>query len=129
MERERPWLTASPVGPGASGATANAASTSATSRRLSPLLHANAVPSCQPGRSASSLTKAWKAALDGLQADELIPEGVADDLRDRYNAFEQAYRTALEEVATIGWIAPGVQTQADSTASCWPGSSIRSPLP
>jgi S-DNA-T family DNA segregation ATPase FtsK/SpoIIIE len=61
-----------------------------------------------------SLTKAWKAALEDLRADVLISEGVAENLRVRYDAFEEAYRTALEDVTTVGWVAPSVQAQAES---------------
>ncbi|TIL65606.1 FtsK/SpoIIIE domain-containing protein [Mesorhizobium sp.] len=67
-----------------------------------------------PARSkCQSLTKAWKAALEDLRADALVPDGVAEDLRDRYDAFEKAYRTALDDVATTGWGAASAQIQAE----------------
>lgn len=61
-----------------------------------------------------SLSADWAEALTELSQSGLVPPGAAETLAARFAAFEAAYKTALEDLALVGGVAPSLQQQADA---------------
>jgi len=59
-----------------------------------------------------SLSEAWKVALARTLQDQLIEQGTADLLAGLFREFEDAYRQAIDQMATLGVNAPSVAEQA-----------------
>jgi DNA segregation ATPase FtsK/SpoIIIE, S-DNA-T family len=66
-----------------------------------------------PKSRGESLARAWKAELASVIADELAPAAVADTLQSRFDAFEAAYRTAIDAVVSTGLASPDHALQAE----------------
>ena len=65
-----------------------------------------------PKSRAESLARLWAGELTGVVADELVAGSVSEDLKSRFDAFEAAYRLAIDDMATIGLASPNHALQA-----------------